>query len=86
MGSMLERILLLYADEQREVFLAEVADPAAPTGHQYDLGDDHGYFICEANPSAPASGYEVLGKVASYDAAVRLHDVFLKLYASARLA
>ena len=75
---MIERILLLYADEKREVFLSEIADQADVGDHQYDLGDDHGYFICEADPSAPASGYEVLGKVASYDAAVRLQDMFAK--------
>lgn len=70
-------ILPLYSDNLREVFLSEVADESAIHGHPYDLGDDHGYFICEIDRTSPLSGIEVLGKLASYDAAVRLAEMYI---------
>jgi hypothetical protein len=66
-------------DDLREVFLSEVSDESVTQGHAYDLGDDHGYFICELDRTRPGAGVEVLGKAASYEAAIRLAE----LYASA---
>jgi hypothetical protein len=73
---MRETVLSLYSDSQREVFLAEIEEAALAHGHAYDLGDDHGYFICEIDRPSPFSGVEILGKVASYEAALRLADLY----------
>lgn len=70
-------ILQLFSDESKEVFLSEVSDEKVAQGHSFDLGDDHGYFICEVDKSRPHAGIEVLGKVASYDAAIRLAEIYL---------
>lgn len=80
---MREIILPLFSDENREVFLSEVDDSSVVNGHSYDLGDDHGYFICELDKRRPHAGIEVLGKAASYDAALRLSEIFI---AAIRLA
>jgi hypothetical protein len=42
------------------------------------LGDDCGYFIYEFDSRRPSAGIEVLAKVASYEAALRLLDIFFK--------
>jgi hypothetical protein len=73
---MSEKILSIYMDDLREVFLSEIYDGALAANHAYDLGDDHGYFICEVDKTMPHAGIEVLGKVASYDAALRLAELF----------
>lgn len=41
------------------------------------LGDDTGYFIYEYDPRRQEAGIEILGKAASYDAAVRIMDIFV---------
>jgi hypothetical protein len=69
-------ILPIYADHLREVFLAEISDDELAYGHPYDLGDDHGYFICEADRTCPLAGVEILGKTASYEAALRLAELY----------
>ena len=73
---MREITLPIYADEAREVFLAELPDEELTCGHAYDLGDDHGYFICELDRTQPSAGIEILGKVASYEAALRLVELY----------
>ena len=70
-------ILPLFSDDFREIFLSEVWDETVTLGHAYDLGDDHGYFICEIDKTRPHAGMEVLGKVASYEAAIRLAEIYL---------
>jgi hypothetical protein len=46
------------------------------------FGDDFGYFIYEYSLRQPHAGLEVLAKAASYDAALRLADIYIA--ASAR--
>lgn len=42
----------------------------------HELGDDFGYFIYEFDSKKPASNIEILAKAASYDAALRLIDLY----------
>lgn len=69
-------ILTIYADDSRQVFLSEVSDDDLADEYAYDLGDDHGYFICELDLRQPLAGVEVLGKAASYEAALRLVELY----------
>ena len=39
------------------------------------LGGEYGYFIYEVDPRSPQSGVEIIGKVSSVEAAVRLHGL-----------
>jgi hypothetical protein len=39
------------------------------------LGGEYGYFIYEVDPQSPHAGVEIIGKVSSIDAALRLHDL-----------
>lgn len=41
------------------------------------LGDDSGYFIYEYDTDRPSAGIEILGKAASYDAAIRIVDIYM---------
>ena len=61
----------------REVCIAPVSSDAFDQNETDSLGDDSGYFIFEYDANRPASGIEILGKAASYDAALRLIDIFL---------
>jgi hypothetical protein len=75
---MRETTFPLYEDEKHEVFLSQIADSDLLDGHQFDLGDDHGFFICEIDKASPLSGIEVLGKVSSYDAAIKLFEMYTR--------
>jgi hypothetical protein len=61
----------------REVCVAPVSADTFEANKAHALGDDSGYFIYEFDAERPASGIEILGKAASYDAAVRLIDIFI---------
>ena len=41
------------------------------------LGDDSGYFIYEYDTDRPSAGIEILGKAVSYDAAIRIVDIYM---------
>lgn len=43
----------------------------------HSLGDDTGYFIYEFDTRRPSTGIEILAKAISFDAAVRLVDIFV---------
>lgn len=43
----------------------------------HSLGDDTGYFIYEFDGRRPSVGIEILAKAISFDAAVRLVDIFV---------
>ena len=43
----------------------------------HSLGDDTGYFIYEFDTGRPSAGIEILAKAMSFDAAVRLIDIFV---------
>lgn len=61
----------------REVCVAPLSTDTFEANKAYALGDDSGYFIYEFDAARPASGIEILGKAASYDAAIRLVDIFI---------
>jgi hypothetical protein len=63
----------------REICVAPISSDTFEANKAYALGDDSGYFIYEFDKEHPASGIEILGKAASYDAAVRLVDIFLSV-------
>lgn len=60
----------------REFCVAPVSRDTFEANGAYDLGDDGGYFIYEYDTKNPHAGIEILGKAASYEAAVRLMDIY----------
>jgi len=63
----------------REVCIAPISVDAFEDNAAYNLGDDSGYFIYEYDSERSASGIEILAKTASYDAAMRIIDIFLSV-------
>ncbi|WP_428489670.1 hypothetical protein [Rhodopila sp.] len=63
----------------KQVCISPVSIDAYEASEAQALGDDTGYFIYEYDERQPASGIEILGKAASYEAAERLVDIFLKV-------
>ncbi len=63
----------------REVRVAPVSLDAYEANQAHNLGDDTGYFIYEFDNELTTGGIEILGKAASYEAAMRLADVFAAL-------
>jgi len=63
----------------RQVCVAPVSADAFEANDAYCLGDDSGYFIYEFDDNRPETGIEILAKAASYDAAVRLADIFISV-------
>ena len=61
----------------REVCIAPVSADAFQDNGVDSLGDDTGYFIYEYDTAQTSAGIEILGKAASYDAAMRLIDIFI---------
>jgi hypothetical protein len=61
----------------REVCLAPVSADAFEDNDAHNLGDDSGYFIYEYDADRSAAGIEILAKAASYNAAMRIIDIFL---------
>ncbi len=57
--------------------MAPISRDTFEANKAYELGDDYGYFIYEFDAARPASGIEILAKAVSYDAAVRLVDIYL---------
>lgn len=60
----------------RRVCVAPVSSDAFEENGIESLGDDAGYFIYEIDERETAAGIEILGKAASYDAALRLIEIF----------
>lgn len=60
----------------RHVCIAPISLDAYEANDAGHLGDDTGYFIYEYHTTRGIAGIEVLGKAASYDAAMRLADLF----------
>lgn len=60
----------------REVCISPVSRDAFEASKAYELGDDTGYFIYEFDTTRPTAGLEILAKAASYDAAMRLVDIY----------
>jgi hypothetical protein len=61
----------------REVCVSPVSRDAFEASRAHALGDDTGYFIYEFDERHAAAGIEILGKATSYDAAMRIIDIFL---------
>lgn len=62
----------------REICISPISRETFEQSELDALGDDCGYFLYEVDASRPSAGIEVLAKVASYEAALRLVDIFLK--------
>ena len=62
-----------------EVCIASISRDAFCDNGVESLGDDTGYFIYEYDPRQSEAGIEILGKAASYDAAVRIMDIFVSV-------
>lgn len=61
----------------RELCVSPLSLDAFQENGAYALGDDSGYFIYEYDARKPSSGIEILAKAASYDAAMRLIDIYV---------
>jgi hypothetical protein len=61
----------------REICVAPLSKRTFEDNKAYALGDDCGYFIYEIDSRTPSSGIEILGKAISYNAALRLVDIFM---------
>jgi len=61
----------------REVCIAPITRDTFEANKAQDLGDERGYFIFEFDAVRPAAGIEILAKAASYDAAMRLVDIYI---------
>jgi hypothetical protein len=61
----------------KEVCVAPLSLDTFEANHAYALGDDSGYFIYEIDAHRPSSGIEILAKAVSYDAALRLVDIYV---------
>lgn len=61
----------------REICVSPLAGLTLKNAH-YDgqLGDEYGYFIYECDRTRQFAGIEVLAKAASYEAAMRLVDIY----------
>jgi hypothetical protein len=66
--------------DKRELCLAPVSRDAFEANGAHALGDDCGYFI-----ERPSAGIEILAKAASYEAAVRLVDIYMSAAVSSGL-
>ena len=68
---------LLYSAQMsdgRQVCIAPVSLDLFEANAAFTLGDDTGYFIYEYDDEQ-SGGIEILGKAASYDAAVRIAEM-----------
>ena len=70
----------------RRVCVAPVSIDVFEANEAQALGDDTGYFIYEFDERQPATGIDILGKAASYEAAERLVDIFLTVLRQAARA
>lgn len=57
--------------------MAPISLDTFEANHAYTLGDDSGYFIYEVDAERPSSGIEILAKAVSYEAALRLVDIYI---------
>lgn len=61
----------------REVCVSPISVETFEANNAQALGDDTGYFIYEYDARRPSVGIEILAKAISFDAAVRLVDIFV---------
>jgi len=61
----------------RVVCVSPISADTFEANKAHNLGDDTGYFIYEFDTCRPSAGIEILAKAMSFDAAVRLVDIFV---------
>jgi hypothetical protein len=61
----------------REICVSPISADTFEANKAHSLGDDTGYFIYEYDSRRPSVGLEILAKAISFDAAVRLVDIFV---------
>lgn len=66
----------------RELCVSPVSPDAFRANKADVLGDDSGYFIYEFDAARPTAGIEILAKAISYDAAIRIVDIYLNASAA----
>ena len=66
-------------DDGREICISPISRETFDANELDTLGDDCGYFIYEVDTRRPSAGIEILAKVASYEAALRLLSIFLRI-------
>lgn len=60
----------------RELCVSPISIDAFVANKAEALGDDSGYFIYEYDAGRPSAGIEILAKAASYEAAIRIVDIY----------
>lgn len=75
---MTDRFFSVNLPDGRAVCISPLADATYYATEARDLGDADGYFIYEYKRAVPHAGIEVLAKAASYDAAMRLAEIYLQ--------
>lgn len=60
----------------RELCISPISSDTFQANKADALGDDSGYFIYEFDNDRPSAGIEILAKAASYDAAIRIVDIY----------
>jgi len=61
----------------RVICVSPISADTFEANKAHSLGDDTGYFIYEYDALHPSIGLEILAKAISFDAAVRLVDIFV---------
>jgi len=74
---MTDRYFCVPLPDGREVCISPLSRATYEHSCAAELGDDFGYFIYEYSLKQPHAGLEVLAKAASYDAALRLADIYI---------
>lgn len=74
---MRELVFSARLSDGRDICVAPLSRDTFENNKAFSLGDDCGYFIYEIDLRIPQSGIEILGKAVSYEAALRLVDIFL---------
>lgn len=75
---MTDRFWCASLNDGREICVSPLARTTLDqTRYDSDLGDEYGYFIYECDRTKQSAGIEVLAKAASYDAAMRLVDIYI---------
>jgi hypothetical protein len=64
-------------DENREICISPIPARTYQAAGGKGLGGEFGYFIYETDKRHPESGIEIIGKVASVEAAMRLFQLLV---------
>ena len=78
LGSSMQHVLFsTRLHDGREICVSPISQDTFEANKAYPLGDDTGYFIYEYEADNPAAGLEILAKAISYEAAIRLIDIYV---------